>query len=101
MRDLLYEAGRTLLGPIESSADFYPFLGLVQDARRELVEVVVAERTSSSSTTRRDTRLGAEPSRTAGRISLGSYLGAAVDSRRDQSAQVKVGGGARGPGVSW
>src|SRR6185437_221123 len=43
MRDL-YEAGRTLLGPIESSADFYPFLGLVQrmlDAT--LVEVVVAD----------------------------------------------------------
>src|SRR5262249_7368760 len=43
MRDL-YEAGRTLLGPIERSADFYPFLALVQrmlDAT--LVEVVVAD----------------------------------------------------------
>jgi signal transduction histidine kinase len=97
MRDL-YEAGRTLLGPIESSADFYPFLGLVQrmlDAT--LVEVVVAEENelvvhdSAGHTSRR----GAEPDG-GGRISLGSYLGAAVDSRRDESAQVKVVAGREG-----
>ena len=97
MRDL-YEAGRTLLGPIENSADFYPFLGLVQrmlDAT--LVEVVVADESelvvhdSAGHTSRR----GAEPD-DAGRISLGSYLGAAVDSRRDANAQVKVVAGREG-----
>ena len=97
MRDL-YEAGRTLLGPIESSADFYPFLGLVQrmlDAT--LVEVVVAEENelvvhdSAGHTSRR----GAEPDG-GGRISLGSYLGAAVDSRRDAECPGEGRGGARG-----
>jgi signal transduction histidine kinase len=97
MRDL-YEAGRTLLGPIERSADFYPFLHLVQrmlDAT--LVEVVVADENallihdSAGHTSRR----GAEAD-SAGRISLGSYLGAAADARRDESAQVKVVAGREG-----
>jgi signal transduction histidine kinase len=97
MRDL-YEAGRALLGPIESSADFYPFLGLVQrmlDAT--LVEVVVAEENELvvHDSAGRTSRRGAEPD-DAGRISLGSYLGAAEDSRRDQSAQVKVVAGREG-----
>ena len=97
MRDL-YEAGRTLLGPIERSADFYPFLDLVRrmlDAT--LVEVVVADENelvihdSAGHTSRR----GAEAD-SAGRISLRSYLGAAADSRRDESAQVKIVAGREG-----
>jgi PAS domain S-box-containing protein len=97
MRDL-YEAGRTLLRPIESSADFYPFLELVQRMLgATLVEVVVADDSELviHDSAGRTSRRGAEAD-SAGRISLRSYLGAAVDSRKDQSAQVKMVSGREG-----